>query len=455
MSGREETRARGAKDSTIVLAAASQAAVPPPLVFHLVAQVAAEGLAAAVREVLPRAESGDRAPLVFHAHLGSSGRAPATLYPSSDGNFSSGPLRDAFAATDILPEPLVASLRQALVRLNPGARGLVYNARMADLIRFLALVKTYAAWVADARELGNVLLSQKTRDVAAEDVPHPRPLSRWAGEGKRCGHWSLVRLHFVRFCWSFLSIAPVRARPTRPAIRNPPGDDFKRGVNELLGRIAQRGPASVATAVVAYGHGTPPEISSTLAARPIGTDLAQPVRIGGRGDDHRRSDRASAQRDRRPIGRNPQAAGVPRSSAHGTGLAGSRIRRSGDPCSAGGVTSIPASPRSRSSSTAPEARSIRVNCARRSSRSMGWGRAACRLCSILWWSPNPHTAPWRIRPMPRESSTRGFGPCGNRRAGWRGAINSRGTGPAFRPSRGGSWLNGDFDVLLDVLGVIG
>jgi hypothetical protein len=54
-------------------------------------------------------------------------------------------VREVFAVSSVLPEPLSAALKGGRMPINVGARGMVYNARMVDLIRFLSLVRTYAA----------------------------------------------------------------------------------------------------------------------------------------------------------------------------------------------------------------------------------------------------------------------------------------------------------------------
>jgi hypothetical protein len=129
---------------------AAIAAAVPPLVIHLLGELPDEEGFRIAHDVFSATDWPGGPPLVFHAHLGSSGRVPSTAYPSSDQNLSPAVIRHAFRISSVLAEPLAASLRAAGVPLNAGARGLIYNARMVDLIRFLGLVKAYATWASEA-----------------------------------------------------------------------------------------------------------------------------------------------------------------------------------------------------------------------------------------------------------------------------------------------------------------
>ena len=66
------------------------------------------------------------------------------LYPSSDIHLPPGPPCDLFRWSSVLPDPMIAVLREAHVPVSVGARGMIYNASVADLIRMLSLVKVYA-----------------------------------------------------------------------------------------------------------------------------------------------------------------------------------------------------------------------------------------------------------------------------------------------------------------------
>jgi hypothetical protein len=84
---------------------------------------------------------------VFHAHLGTAANVPSTLYPANRAYLPMGAIRDTFDRTSPLPALLVAHLKQIPLIINPGARGLIANAKLVDLIRMFGLVKeTTRTW---------------------------------------------------------------------------------------------------------------------------------------------------------------------------------------------------------------------------------------------------------------------------------------------------------------------
>ncbi len=112
-----------------------------------------------------------------HLHLGTNNRIPATMYPSSSRHLANTDVAALFEASSVLGEPLVAALRTANVAVGPGARGMVHQASMGDLIRFLALSKAYAAATAEAlapdeaaKSTVSCAASETTVDPAAATV---------------------------------------------------------------------------------------------------------------------------------------------------------------------------------------------------------------------------------------------------------------------------------------------
>ena len=185
----------------------------PPLVMSLLGEPSAEGsLSAAVGSIRQMQFPGGP-PLVFHAHLSSSARIPPTLYPSADGHLPPGAVREIFQCSGVLPELLADALRQFQVAVNPGARGMVYNAKMVDLIRFLSLVKAYAEYqppaAAESGEGEQLALIVLLADRSVED-----PLD----ENSR-KVWTRLQEH----------------------------------ANELLGQISKRGKGMIEAALVCYG----------------------------------------------------------------------------------------------------------------------------------------------------------------------------------------------------------
>ena len=115
----------------------------PPLVISFVGDLVPQQVEMAVGRVLGVSSPGGP-PLVFHVHLGGTAPGVAVLYPSADTHLPPGPPRDLFRWSSMLPDYMIAALRSAQAPVGMGARGMIYNASVADLIRMLSLVKAYA-----------------------------------------------------------------------------------------------------------------------------------------------------------------------------------------------------------------------------------------------------------------------------------------------------------------------
>ena len=120
------------------------AGAKPPMLVSFLGELSPQESPEGLGKRLDQVSTSYGPPLVIHAHLSSSDRIPPTLYPSNDAHLPPGPIRTLFEACGALPDAFFGALRQLRVRVNAGARGLIYNARMGDLIRLLSLVKTYA-----------------------------------------------------------------------------------------------------------------------------------------------------------------------------------------------------------------------------------------------------------------------------------------------------------------------
>jgi hypothetical protein len=115
----------------------------PPLVISFVGGSLSQQVAFAVERVQSQVTPGGR-PLVFHIHLGGPEPCRPVLYPSTDVHLPPGAPCDLFRWSSALPEYMIAALRAATLPVSTGGRGMIYNAAVADLIRMLSLVKTYA-----------------------------------------------------------------------------------------------------------------------------------------------------------------------------------------------------------------------------------------------------------------------------------------------------------------------
>jgi hypothetical protein len=115
-----------------------------PLVLHISSGASGDGNPQLAISKLMELTTPGGHPLVFQAHLAASAAVVTSLYPSNYVYLTLGSARDQFRRASVLPPHLVEALQAAHVTVNPGARGLIYNAKIADLIQLLSLVKAHS-----------------------------------------------------------------------------------------------------------------------------------------------------------------------------------------------------------------------------------------------------------------------------------------------------------------------
>lgn len=87
-------------------------------------------------------------PLLLQVHLGTNMYVPATKYPSMAQFLPPGAIQEMFHACSVLDDSMLRALQQAGENVAAGAKGLVHNGRMVDLVRFMGLVREYQAQLA-------------------------------------------------------------------------------------------------------------------------------------------------------------------------------------------------------------------------------------------------------------------------------------------------------------------
>ena len=193
----------------------------PPLLVSFVGDWPTEPSLPAVAGSILGLASAAGPPLLLHAHLSSSARIPPTLYPSADAHLPPGKAQELFHSSSVLPEMLLSVLRQSQVAVNAGARGLILNATMADLIRLLTLVRAYAQW----QPATAAAVPRGPSDAAADAEPI-----------------ALVVLLLDR------SVQDPAAEASVKTWRR-----LQEHANDLLGQIGKRGRERIETAVLTYG----------------------------------------------------------------------------------------------------------------------------------------------------------------------------------------------------------
>ena len=247
----------------------------PPLLVHLLGDLAVQEPMAQPLGQLQRLGTSAGATIVIHAHLGASTRIPPTLYPTNDLHLPPGAVRDLFLSASVLPPPLAAALAQSQVAVHAGARGLIFNVPLTDLIRFLSMVKTYAAWsppISPPSTVGRTIAAQPPAEELLTSVPAdvgdmPTPeggtladtlpvppaavaavtpttatASEPASQSQPAGSPSLVVVVLDRSL----------EQPGQPVAKNA-WSRLQEQANELLGQIAKRGKGNIEVIAIAYG----------------------------------------------------------------------------------------------------------------------------------------------------------------------------------------------------------
>ena len=241
--------------------------VRPPLVVHLVGELTAQSDATDVHQRLRQLTTPAGPPLVFHAHLASSIRIPATLYPSSDLRLPPGGAQQLFQASSVVPAPLTDALVQSQVAFQPGARGLIFNAQLTDLIRFLSLVKAYAAW-------------QPPQHAAAVPTAVP-PSSEGSGVVSEVGRIANPSSDEAQKALLILLLDRSIQPPVEPGAKSV-WSRIQQQANELVAQVAKRAQGAIDVALWAYGGEASgpttvaPAWAGPLASRPwvCDTELA-------------------------------------------------------------------------------------------------------------------------------------------------------------------------------------
>lgn len=210
----------------------------PPLLLHLFADLPAPSRwqAESVSNTLAAA-------IGCHLHLGTNDRIPATLYPSSSQHLATEDVASLFNASPPLPGTLADALRTANVPVSPGARGMVYQAAMGDLIRFLLLAKAYAASGPEAfpaAEPSTPPQNSTTPPPAPEPAPSVPPPVTVSPNARRLGLLFLVDRSLPD------SSTGVWSRRQQQ-------------VNEMIGQVSRRAGGNVDVGLIVY-DGTAVEI---------------------------------------------------------------------------------------------------------------------------------------------------------------------------------------------------
>lgn len=209
-----------------------------PLIVHISAGASGDGNPQLAISKLMELTTPGGHPLLLQAHLAASAAVVSALYPSNYVYLTIGSARDQFRRASVLPPHLIEALQAAHVTVNPGARGLIYNAKIADLIQMLSLAKAHTRdWPSKA---GAPVL-QPAPEPAAESAP----VSEAAAELSATS--SAEQTALVMFVLDRSVTDPFAASTQNPVGR------LQEHANELLKQISKIPAGRVDVAVLSYG----------------------------------------------------------------------------------------------------------------------------------------------------------------------------------------------------------
>jgi hypothetical protein len=138
-----------------------------PVVVHISAGASADGNPQMAVVKLQDMTTAGGKPLLFQVHLAASADVVSAHYPSNQAYLTMGSSRDLFRRSSELPAALLAALKEGKINVNPGARAMLYNAKIGDVIRLFGLVKTHTrGWA-----------SQPAAPAAAPAAAEPAPVA--------------------------------------------------------------------------------------------------------------------------------------------------------------------------------------------------------------------------------------------------------------------------------------
>ena len=252
-----------------------------PLVIHLFAAGSGDGNPTKAIDEVKSLDLGGRQPLVFQAHFSTAKAVPPTLYTSNRTFLAPGPSRDLFERCSMLTQDLIADLKTARIIVGTNARGMVFNAKLIDIVRFLSLVKAHVQNWPAKRTVPATVADPIPAPIAAPepvaaaapivaDIPTPTdaPLSPTDPvdcdadtvefpvneEARGDGGYALANSDAVRekaalvvFLLDRSVQDPFAADPNNPCFR------LQEQVNDWLTKIAKKPTGQIEIAAISYG----------------------------------------------------------------------------------------------------------------------------------------------------------------------------------------------------------
>jgi len=113
----------------------------PPVVCHLTTSSSADGNPSMVVKKIQEMELPTGSPAVFNVFLSSYAEITPNIFPSNRAFLPPGAARAYYDRSSMLDDASIEHMRSEKVPVNDRARGLVFNAKMLELVTFLNLVR--------------------------------------------------------------------------------------------------------------------------------------------------------------------------------------------------------------------------------------------------------------------------------------------------------------------------
>jgi hypothetical protein len=232
-----------------------------PLVVHVSSGASGDGNPQVAVGKLMELSTPAGPPLLLQAHLAASAAAATALYPSNYVYLTLGSARDLFRRASLLPPHLIEALRDTKTAVNAGARGLIYNAKISDVIRLFGLVKAHTR---DWPSKGGATLDDALSAGAAALAP-PRAASSPLSGAEATIPLSAPPHDGERAALVVLVLDRSAADPFSGAMQMP-FFKLQDQANDVLKQISKLGDLAVDAAIVSYGLGAAgePEIRTTF-----------------------------------------------------------------------------------------------------------------------------------------------------------------------------------------------
>jgi len=212
----------------------------PPLIFSFLADLQPDDSIANAVIPLGQVSTPMGVPTLCQCHVGSYANVPAIKYPTVAHFLPYGPVQELFYACSPLTDFMFTALRQNQEFPSSGAKALVYNGRMIDVVRILGSLKFYqstrpvrapnAKFTVQKQEIQNPeIQSQEVRDSKVQVQNSSPQFSNVQGTEAQTSDFSLS--------------APNTEHSTPPITPCPPFQPKARHLLQMPGVIPQLGTA--------------------------------------------------------------------------------------------------------------------------------------------------------------------------------------------------------------------